>query len=352
MNTSIQAAAWLPWIRRFLIALLLLILLSALAGFVYENISEARDRRFHPMPGKLVNVSGTKMHIDCAGQGSPTVILESGLGDTYISWRKVQPEIAKFSRVCSYDRAGLGYSDPTSEPRTSKIIAQQLHELLRAAQVNPPYVLVGHSMGGYDVRLFTSLYGSEVAGMVLVDASHPDQDNRFPPELKKMEGRWHFEARLFAVIMPFGLPRLLGMCDDDGQVRAADCNFNTAREAVAESNTFPESAAQAAKTGPFGDMPLAVLSHDPDKPSAEMPPELAKAVNAEWEKMQEELAHLSTRGTQTIAKNSAHYIQSDRPDLVIDAVHRVVNEARANLAPVRVAPEASSGVARKARNEE
>ena len=120
----------------------------------------------------------------------------------------------------------------------------------------------------------------------------------------------------------------------------------------AESGTFPESAAQSAKTGPFGDMPLAVLSHDPDKPSAEMPPDLAKAVNAEWEKMQEELAHLSTRGTQTIAKNSAHYIQSDRPDLVIDAVHRVVNEARTNPAPVRVAPDASSGVARKARNEE
>ena len=326
-----------------LVGFLLLILLGALAGFVYENISEARDRRFHPMPGKLVDVSGRRMHIDCTGEGGPTVILESGLGDTYISWHKVQPDITKFSRVCSYDRAGLGYSDSTSEPRTSKIIAQQLHELLRAAQLNPPYVLVGHSMGGYDVRLYTSLYPSEVAGMVLVDSSHPDQDNRFPPELRKLEGQWHFEARLFATMMPFGLVRFLGMCPDDAQLRAADCNFNTARETVAESNAFPESAAQAAKTGPFGDIPLAVLSHDPDKPSSEMPPDLAKAVNAEWEKMQEELAHLSTRGTQTIAKNSSHYVQSDRPDLVIEAVHNVVIQARA----ARVAPDASSGVARK-----
>jgi pimeloyl-ACP methyl ester carboxylesterase len=292
------------------------------------------------MPGKLVEVSGRKMHIDCAGEGSPVVIFESGLGDTYVSWQKVQPAIAKFSRVCSYDRAGLGYSDSTSEPRTSKVIAQQLHELLRAAQVNPPYVLVGHSMGGYDVRLYTSLYPNEVVGMVLVDASHPDQDNRFPPELKKMEGRWQFEQRFFAAIMPLGLARLFGMCDEDAQVRAADCNFNTAREGVAESNAFHESAVEVSRTGPFGDMPLAVLSHDPGKPSSEMPPELARAVNVEWEKMQEELAHLSTRGTQTIAKNSAHYIQTDRPDVVIDAVHNVLNQVQAG----HVAPDASSGV--------
>lgn len=329
MNKPFQTPAWLRWIRHVLIACLLLTLFCVLAGFVYENISEARDHRFHPMPGKLVEVSGKKMHIDCTGGGSPTVILESGLGDTYISWHKVQPEIAKCCRVCSYDRAGLGYSDSTSEPRTSKVIAGQLHELLGAAQVNPPYVLVGHSMGGYNVRLYTSLYPNEVVGMVLVDASHPDQDNRFPPALKKMEGRWRFEAHLFAAIMPFGVPRLFGMCDDDPQIRAADCNFNTAREAVAEGNAFLESAAQAARTGPFGNMPLAVLSHDPEKPSSELPADLAKAVNAEWETMQEELAQLSTRGTQAVAKNSAHYIQSDRPDLVIEAVHNVVNQARA-----------------------
>jgi pimeloyl-ACP methyl ester carboxylesterase len=320
------------WLGRLLLLSLVLLLFCAAAGFIYENISEARDRRFNPMPGRLVDVGGRKMHIDCTGEGSPTVILESGLGDSYVSWRQVQPEIAKFARVCSYDRAGLGYSDASSEPRTSKVIAQQLHELLRTAQVNPPYVLVGHSMGGYDVRLYASLYQNEIVGMVLVDSSHPDQENRFPPDLKKMEGRWHREARLFKAIMPFGVPRLFGMCDDDPHIRATDCNFNTAREAVAESNAFPESAAQTASTGPFGYMPLAVLSHDPDKPSSEMPPELARSVNTEWEKMQEEMAHLSTRGTQTIARNSAHYIQNDRPDVVINAVHSIVDQARSNSA--------------------
>ena len=267
---------------------------------IYENIFEARDRRFNPMAGRLVDVGGLKMHIDCTGEGSPTVILDSGLGDTYLSWRKVQPQIAKFTRVCSYDRAGLGYSESSSHPRTSKVIAGELHALLQAAGVAPPYVLVGHSMGGYDVRLYASLYRNEVAGMVLVDASHPDQDNRLPPELKNIEGTGQREAEFLQFTMPFGIPRLLGLCDDDPVERAAECNFHSLRESVAEIKAFSESAAESAATGTLGDMPLAVLSHDPDKPSSELPPDVAKPTNDTWEKMQEELAHLSTRGTQAL----------------------------------------------------
>jgi pimeloyl-ACP methyl ester carboxylesterase len=306
----------------------MLVLLFAAAGVIYENISEARDRRFNPMPGRLFDVGGIQMHIDCTGEGSPAVILESGLGDTYVSWRKVQPQIAKFARVCSYDRAGIGYSDSSSQPRTSKVIAGELHASLQAAGVPPPYVLVGHSMGGYNVRLYASLYRNEVAGMVLVDASHPDQENRFPPELKNMEGSWQHEAEFLEFTTPFGIPRLLGLCDEEPVQRAAECNFHSAREGVAELKAFPESAAQTAATTPLGDLPLTVLSHDPDKPSADLPADLAKPTNDVWEKMQEELAHLSTRGTQLIAKNSSHYIQIDRPDVVIDAVRSVVNQVR------------------------
>ena len=314
--------------RRIVLFLLAFLFILAAAGFLYENISEARDRRFNPMAGRLVDVGGRKMHIDCTGEGTPTVILDSGLGDSYLSWRKVQPEIAKFTRVCSYDRAGLGYSDPSSQPRTSKVIAEELHALLQAGSVSPPYVIVGHSMGGYNVRVYTSLYRNEIVGMVLVDASHPDQEIRFPPELKNMEGSWHREAQFIASTMPMGIPRLLGLCEDDALTRAADCNWHSAREQLAEISAFPESAAETANTGSLSDLPLAVLSHDPDKPSSDLPPELAKPTNEAWEKMQEELAHLSTRGTQTVAKNSAHYIQSDRPDVVIDAVRNVVEQAR------------------------
>jgi pimeloyl-ACP methyl ester carboxylesterase len=304
-------------------------LFFAVGGMIYENIFEARDRRFNPMTGRLFDVGGYRMHLDCTGEGSPTVILESGLGDTYASWRKVQPQIAKFVRVCSYDRAGLGYSDSSSLPRTSKVIAGELHALLRAAGIAPPYVLVGHSMGGFDVRLYASLYRNEVAGMVLVDASHPDQENRFPPELKNMEGSWVREAEFLKYTMPFGVPRLLGLCDEDPVQRAAECNFHTAAESVAELKSFPESAAQTAASGSLGDLPLVVLSHDPDKPSSDLPADVATPVNDAWEKMQKELSQLSTRGTQVVAKNSSHYIQTDRPDVVIDAVRGVLDQVRA-----------------------
>jgi pimeloyl-ACP methyl ester carboxylesterase len=317
------------WLRRLVRIVFAFVIALAFAGFLYENVSEARDRRFNPTMGRLINVGGLKMHIDCTGQGSPAVILESGLGDSYVSWRKVQPQIAKFTRVCSYDRAGLGFSDSSSRPRTSRVIAEELHALVRAADLAPPYVLVGHSMGGFDVRLFASLYRSDVAGMVLVDSSHPDQENRFPPELKNMEGSWLREAEFLEYTMTFGIPRLLDLCETDPLPRTAECNFHSARENVAELKAFAESAAQTAAAGSLGDLPLAVVSHDPDRPSSDLPADLARPTNDAWEKMQEELAHLSSKGTQAIAKNSGHYIQIDRPDMVIDAVHSVVERARA-----------------------
>jgi len=327
-NTAPDKSPARPFGRRIVLALLIIILTLAATGFLYENISEARDRRFNAMGGRLVGLGARKMHINCTGEGGPAVILDSGLGDTYVSWHKVQPEIAKFTRVCSYDRAGLGYSDPSPRSRTSRVIAQELHELLQAAGVATPYVIVGHSMGGYDVRLYTSIYPREVVGMVLVDASHPDQENRFPAELKNMEGSWQRETEFIAYTTPFGVPRLMGLCEEGAIDRATDCNGRTAKERLAEIRAFPESAAQAAATGPFGDLPLVVLSHDPDKPSNDLPPDLARPVSELWEKMQEDLAHLSTRGTQTVAKNSGHYIQIDRPDVVIDAVRNVVDQAR------------------------
>jgi pimeloyl-ACP methyl ester carboxylesterase len=315
------------WLRIILRALLILVVLLATAGFFYENISEARDRRFHPMPGRLIDVGGYTMHIDCIGEGSPTVVLDSGLGDSYISWYKVQPEIAKFSRVCSYDRAGLGYSDSSYRPRTGNVMAEELHTLLRDASILPPYVLVGHSMGGYNVRLFASLYRNEVAGMVLVDSSHPEQEKRFPQALNDMDKTWVREQEFLAFSMPLGIPRLLGFCGNDARVRASDCNFHSHREGLTELKTFPESAAQTAGTGSLGDLPLAVLSHDPDAPQPDLPEDLVKPTNDVWEQMQQELAHLSTRSTRTIATRCGHYIQLDRPDLVVEAVREVSRQA-------------------------
>jgi pimeloyl-ACP methyl ester carboxylesterase len=327
-DTPIPSTISQSWLNRALRVLLTLITAVLVVGGLYENISETRERRFHPMPGQLVDVGGYKMHIYCTGQGSPTIILDAGMGDSFISWHKVQPEIAKFTRVCSYDRAGIGYSDSSPRPRTSNDFAQELHILLHSAGVPQPYILVGHSMGGFDVRLYANLYRNEVVGMVLVDSSHPEQQKRLPPELKDLDATWLREQEVFEFTMPFGIPRLLGFCGNDAAIRAVDCNFHSVRESVAELKAISESAAQTAATGSLGDIPLMVLSHDPDTPQPDLPEDLVKPANDAWQQMQEELAQLSSKGMQVIAKNSGHYIQLDRPDLVIKAVRSVVDQAR------------------------
>jgi pimeloyl-ACP methyl ester carboxylesterase len=255
------------------------------------------------------------------------------LGDGYRSWRKVQPQIAQLTRVCSYDRAGVGYSDSSPKPRSSKVFAEELRTLLQNASVPPPYVLVGHSMGGYDVRIFASRYRNDTVGMVLVDSSHPEQEKRLPPILKDLDRTWIREQEFFEFTMPFGVPRLLGFCSEDGEERAAECNFQSVRENVAELKSISISAAEAALTGSLGKMSLVVLSEDPDAPQYDLPEDVVKPTNEAWEQMQVELAQLSTRGTRVIAKNSGHYIQLDRPELVVDAIRKVVDQVRQPASP-------------------
>ncbi len=253
------------------------------------------------------------------------------LGTVIFPGRKVQPEISKFSRVCSYDRAGLGFSEPSGKPRTSRVIAQELHALLQAANVSPPFLLVGHSMGGYDVRVYHNMYPQETLGLVLVEAS-PDQGDRFSQELKRLQARWHRESQAIAYATPFGISRLLGWCKEDPVVRAAECNWNSSRGRVAEVESFPESAREAAATGSLGVLPLVVLSRDPDMQPSDVSPDLA-TLNAAWDTMQEELAHLSSRTRRITAKNSGHYLQIDRPDIVTGAVQTLVEDLRREPSP-------------------
>jgi pimeloyl-ACP methyl ester carboxylesterase len=172
-------------VRASLAALCLVAVSLAITGALYEMIGGWRDAQRFPRRGRFVQVGSIRMNIDCDGQGSPTIILESGSGGPSVDWLMVQPEIAKFSRVCSYDRAGYGWSDSGSEPRSSLQIATELNQLLQAASEKGPYVLVGHSMGGYDIRVYTSQYPNDVVGMVLVDASHEDQELRAPESIRK-----------------------------------------------------------------------------------------------------------------------------------------------------------------------
>jgi pimeloyl-ACP methyl ester carboxylesterase len=161
-----------------------LLVLLAIAGVSYQAMEARVDTRRFPQIGRSVDVGGYTLNINCTGQGKPTVILESALGVPAIGWQSVQPEIAKFTHVCSYDRAGYGWSDPGPLPRTSMEIAKTLHALLQASGDQPPYVLVGHSFGGADVRVFSGLYPNEVVGMVLAETGL--ENLKFPPSIQKL----------------------------------------------------------------------------------------------------------------------------------------------------------------------
>ena len=154
-----------------------------------------------PQPiGQLVDVGGYRLHLACRGDGGPTVVMEAAIGETGLLWSLVQPAIAKTTRACVYDRAGLGWSDPSPRPRTAAVMVEELHALLGTAEVPGPYVLVGHSLGGLLVRLYAVRHPQEVAGLVLVDSAHEDQYRRAPREIRELlpqfeeQGRQQFEG--------------------------------------------------------------------------------------------------------------------------------------------------------------
>jgi len=197
------------------IALWLIVGIISLAaiGAVYQAIATQIDLRAYPAPGQMIDVGGLQMHLFCTGAnsaGSPTVILETGLGSTSAAWAFVQPEVAKTTRVCSYDRAGMGWSEPSPSPRDARHIVEELHTLLHNANVPSPYVFVGWSFGGLYVREYAGQYGDEVAGMVLLDSSHPDQWTSTP------QGQTQFasNAKIYAVaptLARLGVMRVMGL---------------------------------------------------------------------------------------------------------------------------------------------
>src|SRR5687768_3655967 len=157
------------WTKRVLIVLAGLLIACAFAGATYEWVATRRDLAATPPPGRLVDVGGHRLHIWCTGAGTPEVILETGLGGSSVDWGFVQPQVARFTRVCSYDRAGLGYSDPGPSPRTARRIARELHALLDRSGITEPLVLAGASSGGLSMRVFATEHPERARGLVLID---------------------------------------------------------------------------------------------------------------------------------------------------------------------------------------
>jgi pimeloyl-ACP methyl ester carboxylesterase len=294
------------------------------ALFIYEALAESR---VPPPPGRLVDIGGYRLHVDCTGSGTPTVILEAGLGDFGLSWSEVQPALAKSTRVCSYDRAGLGWSDAGPSPRDPTRETDELHTLLSRADIAPPYLVVGHSYGGDLSRLFVRRFPQGVAGLVLVEASNADQWSTVPEAHADWSG-YLDECRLDPLRARFGLLRLkhqpIPYYAD--AVRPIAESFSYAPRAVMA--TCGEAAAilgpgpaELQPVRSFGDLPLIVISAGKNfwgKPESW----------AAWQAMQVGDSTMSTRSERVIADGSQHEVEHDRPDVVIAQVEGMLNVLR------------------------
>ncbi len=321
---------------------------AILAGITYEQLGQRKDRRRFPQVGHSVDIGGRSLNINCAGEGNPAVILDTGGSAPGLTNLPLQALIAKLTRTCWFDRAGLGWSDPSSVTQTGAAIADDLHALLHAAGVAPPYILVGQSFSGFNVRVFAGKYPSEGAGIVLLDSVQEDQQqyeprstlapvNRLPREVRSLL------CRVVPLAVRVGVVRLLlnvsgpsrevppGLTKD--QVTTLHGLELQPKSFVAGAgcNAWEQSAAQARAAGKIGDLPLMVLTAG--KPLAIGDPEVDKELAVFHEiwvhQLQPKLAQLSIRGRQVIVENSIHGIAGEMPGAAVDAIREVLSEVRA-----------------------
>lgn len=301
-------------LKRILVALSGLLTAAALAGAGYQLMATRNDLAATPPPGRLVDIGGYRLHLWCTGEGAPSVILETGLGGSSAGWGFVQPEVARFTQVCSYDRAGMGYSDPGPSPRTTRRLARELGELLNRSGIGAPVILVGASVGGFTVRVFASEHPERVAGLVLVDASHEDQTHVVPriapfvPFLSSVG-----ILRLLGV--SFGLPEASLAPHVRGFARATAFRAAGQRAAADEIMHIQESAAEVRATRRTLTLPVIVVTG-------------ARAADAEWRDLQRDQVGLSKRGCHMVAEQSGHVVALDQPQIVVDAIRAVVRSAR------------------------
>ena len=343
-----RGAGCLRWWGRAAVGVLALFLVLMAAGAIYQAVASARDAKTYKPLDQMVDVNGIQLRLDCRGSGSPTVVLEAGASIYSIAWARVQDDVAKFTRVCSYDRAGLGWSDSVREAQSPQQVAETLHTLLANGGEKPPYLMVGHSLGGIYVRAFAALYPDDVAGMVLVDSSHENQNQLLPAEFVKLNNTQTVAIQFCQATAPFGLVRIVKMMDslvtvfplkeEEKKPLLAAMNRTTYCGAAArELGMFSAYTSQPRELASLGDMPLIVLTsgYNAQEMYAELPSALQSQLTIEvmqaeveaWDAMQEELAGLSTRGKRIVVRESGHNIQLDAPQVIIDAIWEVFEQA-------------------------
>jgi pimeloyl-ACP methyl ester carboxylesterase len=342
------------WISRIVGALFGLIVLLLLAGFTYEHIGRSHDASRLPQRiGRAIDLGGRTLNLYCSGQGSPTVIFETGGNGPGYEWASIQAKLENFTRACWYDRAGVGWSDPPQGPRTSATVVSDLHEALSRAGVSPSYVLVGASIGGEYARIYASRYPHDVAALVLVDSAHPDQQeppfmlspfNRMSPSVRELIcsalpfmsrfGILRFMAsRMGGPVPPQSSPEREILVKLNAQPKALrtqaeeGCAATDGGRLVPTLGTGnPELDNAARNAGSLDDRPLVVLTAG----RYWAPPGLEKQAadyHETWiHQLQASLARLSTRGQQVVV--DAHHDMDEAPDAVVTATRQVVEEVR------------------------
>jgi pimeloyl-ACP methyl ester carboxylesterase len=318
------------WVLRAARVVLGGLVLLAVAGAAYQAIATAQDAQRNPPPGRLIDVGGYRLHVQCVGQGSPTVLFESALGAGSPTWAWVQPAVARSTRACAYDRAGEGWSDLGPDPRDAEQIARELHALLTGADVAPPYVLVGHSFGGLYVRAFADLYPTDVVGLVLVDASHPDQWAR-SDEARAVQRANEQSAAVAPWLARLGLLRVSGYVRVDPDLPAAQqaqlrALVDTSKLWDSYSAVFrvtDRTMAEVRQARPLGKLPLVVLTAT----SHGMPPD-AEVLH---QQLQNELAALSTSATHRVLDGATHVSlvhNREQSAVTVAAIEQVLAAAR------------------------
>ena len=323
--------------------------LAAIVGSVYQMQATAADLKAHPAPGRIVNVNGLNYHLNCTGTGSPTIVLEAGLGESILSWYPVQAKFAKTTQVCAYDRAGLGWSDPAYGLMSPEQVATNLHTLLRNASITPPFVLVCHSRGGIFCRNYYYQFTHEVKGLVLVDSTHEQGAFREYPYAQADYLKQRTQIAIAPLLSRIGVIRLMGWANADRLPSPLPADILAAKSAVqnrtdttlAVVNEIAMMRKSLDATTPppssLGKLPLVVLTAgkgidiglaEREATASNSSVENAVAVARLERALQEELAALSSNSRHVIAEKSGHFIMYDQPDLLVSNVLELLNSIR------------------------